>query len=240
MHGAANVFRQPEVGSKFLMVENMGNPVNWSPLGRHVELPDLGESFPPITETEETSQNTLRYLIGGIHGPALVRPEFDQTDNDPIPGLYRVTYGAGIDLPQHPQDVLPFDPGAPLQNRPYDDPPENGGNAPNTLQPYVEWYKGLLRAPAISVATAQPARKMLEVARLLSLTPLSVLIYDPDEAEVKLLTSPDDQHLIQGLIITRVTGHICFLKASHLSSIVPISFPQAGRMTNGHCWDCRQ
>jgi hypothetical protein len=184
-YAAKEVLRAPLIGSRFTLVENMGNYANWTTLTHPINLLDLSDPDQPVIEAESTGRNTVQYLVGGLHGPALVVPQTD-ANNTIMPGLFRVTYQPGITLPTHPQLNPPY---RDDQNLP--SAPESGSS------PHVEWYKGVLR---LATQENGAPKKSLEVVRILSTTPkLTLLAYDPLPENTPIQQSATDIDYINGV-----------------------------------------
>jgi hypothetical protein len=171
-------FLAPSVGSRFSMVENLGNPENWDPISEGISLYSFADPASPVIESfTDSAGNVTQNWIGGISAGAIVTPLFsDQDLPTDLPGYYQVSFNQS--LAPNPQINLPYDPANP-QN-----------NAPGTLHtPHVEWYQGLIR---IAPASGDTDPKLLSVARIVQTDPLILIIYDAGYQDDPIVVSPDD------------------------------------------------
>ncbi|MBE7178342.1 MAG: hypothetical protein INR69_18220, partial [Mucilaginibacter polytrichastri] len=175
---------QPDLGDRFTVTENLSPAANWNALSAKVSLVDfLRPENPAIESTMDSEGNILYTLVGGITAGAIISPIPAQSPAPVLPGYYQVSFPQGTNLSSHPQVNLPYDPALPQKNNPG-----------SQQTPHVEWYKGLIRVPV----TGSTEKKLLEVIRIVSLSPLLLYVYDPNYTEAPITLS-DGNQLIQGV-----------------------------------------
>ncbi|OCX54249.1 hypothetical protein BEL04_08305 [Mucilaginibacter sp. PPCGB 2223] len=185
VYGAYQTYTYPAVGSRFTVTENLSEEGNWLPVAEDVQLIDFGDPMHPVLEiTPGDGTNVRRLLVGGIYGSASVLQALD-VDGNVMNGYYQITFTPDISLAPHPQNNLPFDPANP------------GANAPGTLHaPYVSWYNGQIRLP---LADDPTTKKILDVIRISSTSPLQLYIYDGGYADDPVQTSVSSSDLLAGV-----------------------------------------
>lgn len=156
----------PAIGSRFTVVENLSNPVNWETIAETVQLKSFADANNPSIERIADSEGKENiYWVGGIHNQATVTALFGTAYPDGLLGYYKISFDSTGNLNDHPQINLPFD---------INDPNKN---SPDQLrQAHVEWYKGLIRIPTLK---EDPEPKLLEVIRIEKTHPLELYVYDP-------------------------------------------------------------
>lgn len=176
--GTREYSTSPKVGSRFTIIENLGNPSNYNAVPATVNLVCNSLSTTPIelpppppppqlglNEPATTTKTTL--LIGGITSNAIITQKLDRL-NKIITGCYTVAFPPDIALAPHPQTNIPFNPANPTANN------------PNTLQPaHVEWYKGLIRVPVTNPDNSKTEIKLMNVLLIEQLNPLKLTVYSP-------------------------------------------------------------
>jgi hypothetical protein len=179
-----DTYLMPAIGSRFTVTENLSDDANWVPLAETIDLIDLSDQAHPVFETSTTESGTTTQLIGGITGSARVEQLLDTEDQLPIPGCYSVTFSPAVTLAPHPQVHVPFDPANP------------DANAPGSLRaPHVTWYNGQVRLP---LAADPLTKKLVEVIRIFSTSPLTIYVYDTGYADQPLKVSSGPSDLVPG------------------------------------------
>ncbi|GAA3971262.1 hypothetical protein GCM10022246_24690 [Pedobacter ginsengiterrae] len=179
-YGVEKKYNAPRVNSRFSMTENLSRSENWNALAQQVDLISFADAQDPVIESYNDSEgNTSKFWIGGINQPAIVTPLFGPGNPQNLAGVYKISFSANFILPEHPQNIVPFDPANP------------GANPPGSLNPYVEWYKGTVRM----LSENPDERKTLEVLRIENQGALELYVIDADYTQnpIQISDSPQDQ-----------------------------------------------
>lgn len=181
-YASVETYRSPEIGSRFTMVENLSTATNWDTIQKNISLIDFSNPATPVIETETDDEgNEFHYLAGGIHGEAIVNKLLDPL-NVVVEGYYTLTFN-NVNLADHPQANIPFDPASPQ------------ANSPGSLRdPHVEWYKGLIR-----INYTDGDKKLLEVVRIVQTNPLILYVLDPGYRDQEMPLSSSGTDYISGI-----------------------------------------
>lgn len=171
--GSRKQYIAPSIGSRFTMVENLGDATNWLAVEEKIQLVSFANKTNPIIETIlDSEENKSRFWIGGITGNAIINKIYDEENE--FTGHYQITFENTVVLPPHPQINVPFDPADPDKN------------APGQLHTaHVEWYKGQVRL----LTTSGDDKKLLKVEVVNQTTELTLVVYDPTFDNDPIITS---------------------------------------------------
>ncbi len=178
-YGAYKEYTAPIIGSRFSLVENLGNENNWFKLNEKIQLVSHADEQNPVIEVESAEGGDSRFWVGGIHANAIITKVIN--DDQSFEGYYKINFDQAI-LPDHPQINIPYDPQHPDQNEP-------GALHP----PHVEWYGGLVRID-INESTE---KKLLQVLILKENNPLELYVYDAGYATNPIKSSTTATDYVQ-------------------------------------------
>lgn len=161
--GSRKEYIAPTIGSRFTMVENLGDSANWLPVQEKIELVSFASKTDPVIETiTDPEDNKSQFWVGGITGNAIINKIYDE-ENEFL-GHYQIVFENAVSLAPHPQINVPFDSADPTKN------------APGQLHTaHVEWYKGQARL----LTTSGEEKKLLQVEVLNQASELTLVVYDP-------------------------------------------------------------
>ncbi|WP_316768694.1 hypothetical protein [Pedobacter frigiditerrae] len=171
--GSRKEYISPEIGSRFTIVENLGDSANWQEVEEKIQLVSFANEINPVIDTILDSEgNESKFWIGGITGNAIISKIYDEENE--FSGYYQIIFENTVSLAPHPQINIPFDPADPSKN------------APGQLHTaHVEWYKGQVR---LLTASADD-KKMLQVEVVNQTTELTLVVYDPMFDSDPIITS---------------------------------------------------
>ncbi|MCJ0743117.1 hypothetical protein [Pedobacter montanisoli] len=179
MYGAYKEYTVPVIGSRFSLVENLGNENNWFKLNEKIQLVSYADEQNPVIEVESAEGGDSRFWVGGIHGNAIIT-KVTHVD-EPFDGYYQISFDQTA-LPDHPQVNIPYDPQQPDQNE------------PGSLHgPHVEWYGGVVRIDM----NEGTEKKLLQVLILQQNNPLKLYVYDAGYATNPIKFSATETDYIQ-------------------------------------------